>query len=142
MLKKFSVNNFKNFKDDLVLDLSKVNNYEFSNMAIRNKIVKTALIYGENASGKSNLGYGLFDIILHLTDKEKNLNFYQAQNGTYFIYRGAVDGSTALMSFVSTVSRMILDAFTLPFPPSSPNTARISEFVTALDVTYERHAVI
>ena len=77
MLKKFSVNNFKNFKDDLVLDLSKVNNYEFSNMAIRNKIVKTALIYGENASGKSNLGYGLFDIILHLTDKEKNLNFYR-----------------------------------------------------------------
>ena len=77
MLKKFSLNNFKNFKDNLVLDLSKVNNYEFSNMAIRNKIVKTALIYGENASGKSNLGYALFDIILHLTDKQKKFNFYR-----------------------------------------------------------------
>ena len=77
MLRKFTLKNFKNFKDELVLDLSKVNNYEFSTKAIRNKIVKTALIYGENASGKSNLGYGLFDIILHLTDKEKNLNFYR-----------------------------------------------------------------
>lgn len=77
MLRKFTLKNFKNFKEELVLDLSKVNNYEFSTKAICNKIVKTALIYGENASGKSNLGYGLFDIILHLTDKEKNLNFYR-----------------------------------------------------------------
>ena len=52
MLRKFSLKNFKNFKDELVLDLSKVNNYEFSTKAIRNKIVKTALIYGENASIK------------------------------------------------------------------------------------------
>lgn len=77
MLRKFLLKNFKNFKDELILDLSKVNNYAFSENAIRNKIVKTALIYGENASGKSNLGYGLFDIILHLTDKEKNLYFYR-----------------------------------------------------------------
>lgn len=77
MLKKFGLNNFKNFKEEFLLDLSKVNNYEFSDMAIRNKIIKTALVYGENASGKSNLGYAMFDIILHLTDKEKNMEFYR-----------------------------------------------------------------
>lgn len=77
MLKRFGVKNFKNFKDELLLDLARVNNYEFSNEAICNKIIKTALVYGENASGKSNLGYALYDIILHLTDKEKNWSFYR-----------------------------------------------------------------
>lgn len=77
MLKKFKVKNFKNFKEEILLDLSKVNNYEFSDAAIRNKMIKTALVYGENASGKSNLGYALFDINLHLTDKQKNLEFYR-----------------------------------------------------------------
>lgn len=71
MLLEFHVKNFKNFKDKLVLDLSKTNNYEFSEDAVRDGIVKTALIYGENASGKTNLGYAIFDLILHLTDKEK-----------------------------------------------------------------------
>lgn len=77
MLKRFCLRNFKNFKEELQLDLSKVNNYEFSNEAIREKTVKTALVYGENASGKSNLGYALFDIILHLTDKQKKWTFYR-----------------------------------------------------------------
>lgn len=36
-----------------------------------------ALVYGDNGSGKTNLGYALFDIILHLTDKEKNLSDYR-----------------------------------------------------------------
>ena len=72
MLRKLRL---KNFKDELVLDLSKVNNYAFSENAICEKTVKTELIYRENANGKSNLGYGLFDIILHLTDKEKTYTF-------------------------------------------------------------------
>ena len=77
MLKRVRVKNFKNFKEELVLDLSKVNHYEFSNQAVKNGLIKTALIYGENASGKSNLGHALLDIVLHLTDKNKNLQFYR-----------------------------------------------------------------
>ena len=71
MLLEFHVKNFKNFKDELILDLSRTNNYEFSEEAVKDGVVKTALIYGENASGKTNLGYAIFDLILHWSDKEK-----------------------------------------------------------------------
>ena len=60
MLLEFHVKNFKNFKDELILDLSRTNNYEFSEEAVQDGVVKTALIYGENASGKTNLGYAIF----------------------------------------------------------------------------------
>lgn len=77
MLKQFSVENFKNFENKLCLDLSRTNNYEFSKRAVKDGIIKTALVYGENGSGKTNLGCAIFDIILHLTDKEKNLSMYR-----------------------------------------------------------------
>ena len=77
MLKKFEVSNFKNFQKRICLDLSRVNNYPFNEDAIRNGILKTALIYGDNGSGKTNLGYALFDIILHLTDKQRHLTNYR-----------------------------------------------------------------
>ena len=76
MLKKFEVKNFKNFDEHLVLDLSKINNYEFNEKATKNGVLKNALVYGDNGSGKSNLGYAMFDIILHLTDKEKRYDRY------------------------------------------------------------------
>ena len=47
MLLEFHVKNFKNFKDELILDLSRTNNYEFSEEAVQDGVVKTALIYGE-----------------------------------------------------------------------------------------------
>lgn len=55
MLLEFHVKNFKNFKDELILDLSRTNNYEFSEEAVQDGVVKTALIYGENASGKEQI---------------------------------------------------------------------------------------
>ena len=76
MLKEFKVEGFKNFEKELVFDLSKTRNYNFSENAIKDGIVKTGLVYGINGSGKSNLGLAIFDIILHLTDKEKTINLY------------------------------------------------------------------
>ena len=76
MLIEFKVEGFKNFEKELVFDLSKTRNYNFSENAIKNGIVKTGLVYGINGSGKSNLGLAIFDIILHLTDKEKTINLY------------------------------------------------------------------
>lgn len=76
MLKEFRVKGFKNFEKELVFDLSKTRNYNFSENAIKDGIVKTGLVYGINGSGKSNLGLAIFDIILHLTDKEKTINLY------------------------------------------------------------------
>lgn len=76
MLKEFRVKGFKNFEKELVFDFSKTRNYNFSENAVKNGIVKTGLIYGINGSGKSNLGSAIFDIILHLSEKEKLINLY------------------------------------------------------------------
>ena len=76
MLVEFKVEGFKNFEKELVFDLSKTRNYNFNENAIKDGIVKTGLVYGINGSGKSNLGLAIFDIILHLTEKEKLINLY------------------------------------------------------------------
>jgi len=68
MIKRFSVKNFKNFKEKLVLDFSKVRDYEFNNDLIKNGLVNKMLLYGVNNSGKSNLGAAIMDITTHLTD--------------------------------------------------------------------------
>lgn len=73
MLKKFSVNNYRQFNETLEFDLE-AGNYAFNDECVQNNLVKLALIYGENGTGKSNLGWAIFDLISHLTDNETNLN--------------------------------------------------------------------
>lgn len=68
MLKRFEVENFKNFKNKLVLDLAKPYNYEFNNEIIKSGIVTKGIVYGPNAAGKTNLGLAVLDIVTHLTD--------------------------------------------------------------------------
>lgn len=63
MIKKFSVRNYKNFQETLVLDFGKVGGYKFNSECISNNIISKSLIYGRNATGKTNLGEALTDII-------------------------------------------------------------------------------
>ena len=70
MLKRFEVQNFKGFKDKFVFDLT-AREYAFNKNLVVDGIVNKAIVYGKNGIGKSNLGIGLFDIVLHLTDKER-----------------------------------------------------------------------
>ena len=67
MLKRFTVKNFKGFKDQLVFDFG-AKEYEFNKELVNNKIISKAIIYGKNGVGKSSLGLALFDIIFNLTD--------------------------------------------------------------------------
>lgn len=69
LLKKFSVQNYKNFKDKFTLDLSDVRDYKFSYGSIIDDTVKIGVIYGKNSVGKTNFGYAMFDITYHLVDK-------------------------------------------------------------------------
>ena len=78
MLKRFSVINFKNFCQKAELVLDRPSNYEFNEDVIHNNCVSKGIFYGINGSGKSNLALAMFDIILHLTDKEKVLDKYTA----------------------------------------------------------------
>ncbi len=62
MLRKFTVRNYKNFKDTLTLDFGDVGGYKFNQDCIENDIICKCLIYGRNATGKTNLGEALTDI--------------------------------------------------------------------------------
>ena len=70
MIKRFEVENFKGFKDRIVFDLT-AREYSFNSLLVNRGIVNKAIIYGKNGIGKSSLGIALFDIVRHLTDKEK-----------------------------------------------------------------------
>lgn len=76
MLKRFSVTNFKNFKDKISFNLDETADYEFNSDVIKHGCVIKGIIYGINGSGKSNLGRAIFDIVLNLTDLEKNYSKY------------------------------------------------------------------
>lgn len=73
MLKKFAVENFKNFQERIVLDLSDTNKYTFNSQLISNNIAQDIVIFGKNGSGKSNLCYAIMDIINNLTNYDKTI---------------------------------------------------------------------
>lgn len=77
MLLEFATKNFMNFEDVIEVNFGDTSNYEFSTSAIKDNMIKTCLLYGDNGSGKTNLGYAIFDITLHLVDKEKGLQNYK-----------------------------------------------------------------
>lgn len=108
MLVKFEVENFKNFQEKFVIDLGNTKNYEFNTECVISSIVKTGLIYGPNASGKSNLGFAILELIEHLTDKKfRNLesigkNFLNANSHSKyaeFVYFFKFDNDTVKYSF-------------------------------------------
>ena len=86
MLSKFIVNNFKNFENELVFNLSNIKNYEFNSECVKDSTINKAIVYGPNGSGKSNLGFAIFDIVSHLTDKNKQPEFY-----TNYLFGGDAD---------------------------------------------------
>ena len=81
MLAKFSVKNFRGFRDKIELDLTRHSNYEFNLYAIKDDIIKNGIIYGPNGSGKSNFSLAIFDIVYHLSQKWKEPDYYA--NYTY-----------------------------------------------------------
>ena len=109
MLKKFSVENFKGFQDKITFDLGKPSNYSFHTELIENDCVSKGIIYGINSCGKSNLGLAIFDIITHLTEKEKLLNSYDLflnlggrKSFAEFEYVFLFDGHTVIYKYKKT----------------------------------------
>ena len=109
MLKRFSVENFKGFKDKITLDLGLPSNYSFNSEIIENGCVSKGIIYGINSCGKSNLGLAIFDIITHLTEKQKllqNYDFYLNMSGrkafAEFEYTFAFDEHEVIYKYCKT----------------------------------------
>ena len=74
MLVKFSVKNYKNFKEKIILDFNVKHDYQFNKNCIKNNLLNKIIIFGHNGVGKSNIGYALFDIVGTLTDKRTDIN--------------------------------------------------------------------
>lgn len=62
MLKCFEVTNYRNFKDKIIVDFGKVGGYHFNPECITDNTISKMLIYGRNATGKTNLGKAIMDI--------------------------------------------------------------------------------
>lgn len=62
MLKKFTVKNYKNFKDEISIEFDKTAGYQFSTDCVYGGLISKMLIYGRNATGKTNLGKAVMDI--------------------------------------------------------------------------------
>ncbi|MGF7028866.1 AAA family ATPase [Empedobacter sp. UBA7252] len=106
MLAKFKVSNFKSFNEEVTFDLTDTNGYTFNKDSIKNDIVNSALVYGHNGVGKSNLGLAIFDIIEHLTDGKKNdsgyevyLNAYSKKKYAQFSYEFLIEGAKVEYSY-------------------------------------------
>ena len=115
MLRKFRVSNFKSFEKDFELDLTQTKGYEFNKESIKNGIVNNALVYGHNGVGKSNLALAIFDIIEHLTDKQRNENAYRNYLNAYcntkfatFYYEFFIDNKIISYEYKKTNYKTII----------------------------------
>lgn len=89
MLAQFKVSNFKNFQREITFDFA-AGDYQFNQGSVKDGLVNNAIVYGVNASGKSNLGFAVFDIVRHLTD-----NYYEPT--FYYNYANKLDTGSAVM---------------------------------------------
>ena len=115
MIRKFSITNFKNFKDKITLDFSKCRDYSFNSNLLVNGLVNKAIIYGFNSSGKSNLGFAIMDITSHLTDNVKqeshysySLNFESEKSEITFEYEFLFDGKAITYIYQKDINRRLI----------------------------------
>ena len=98
MLKKFTVKNYKNFEKEVCLDFEKTAGYQFSTDCITGGLISKMLIYGKNATGKTNLGSAVMDIRAMLSDAipgaetEAFLNADSEEDAATFSYIFDFDG--------------------------------------------------
>ena len=76
MLTRVAVTNFRGFAQRIELDLTHHRDYEFNAFAVRNGVIKNGIVYGPNGAGKSNFSLAIFDIVNHLSQKWKDLDYY------------------------------------------------------------------
>lgn len=88
MLKKFTVSNYRAFHEPMTIDFSKVRDYKFNEECVKQGIINKAIMYGQNAVGKTNFGKALVDIRYTILPNEKRLKndvgFLNANNNNEY----------------------------------------------------------
>lgn len=108
MLKKFAVRNYKNFKDEISIDFSNTAGYQFSTDCICEGIISKMLIYGRNATGKTNFGKALMDISTKIlgsgwaVERGIFLNADSQEDAAVFFYEFIFGGQTLIYQYAKT----------------------------------------
>lgn len=79
MLTRFSVANYKNFKEPIEWILDRPGKYQHNSNCLIQKVVGKAILYGKNGTGKSNLGKAMLDVknVLLADQAENGFDFGQ-----------------------------------------------------------------
>ena len=105
MLKKFTLKNYKNFKDEISIDFENTAGYQFSTDCITDGTISKMLIYGRNATGKTNLGKALIDIcttmfgVWHYVDTGVFLNADSIDEAAAFSYEFRFENSELIYRY-------------------------------------------
>ncbi|MDO4803428.1 MAG: ATP-binding protein [Lachnospiraceae bacterium] len=112
MLKRFSVSNYRCFRDAVEMVFDNIGTYNYNEECILNGLLGKAIIYGRNATGKTNLGKAVSDIRYILygnyngyestlnanSDKDESSFCYEFQFGSKeVVYEYAKDRSGELV---------------------------------------------
>lgn len=105
MLKKFTVRNYKNFKEEISIDFGNTAGYQFSMDCIYEGLISKMLIYGRNATGKTNLGKALTDLCSTLfaipgfINNEVFLNADSQEEAAVFSYEFIFEGQQVIYQY-------------------------------------------
>ncbi len=62
MLLQFKARKYRNFKNEIAINFDEIGGYQFNGNCITNNVISKMIVYGRNATGKTNLGQALMDI--------------------------------------------------------------------------------
>jgi len=115
MLKKFTLKNYKNFKDEISIDFKNTAGYQFSTDCITDGTISKMLIYGRNATGKTNLGKAFIDISTtifagqHYIDADIFLNADSIDEAATFSYEFEFDNKELIYRYARFSNQKLRD---------------------------------
>lgn len=129
MLVKFTVSNYKNFLHPISIDFTATHDYKFGGKCINDDLLSKVIIYGNNAAGKSNFGFALFDIVGLLTDK----NTADEQKDQHSFLNADSESKTARFEYVLKKGERFI---TYIYEKESPDTICYEEFRIDKELIY------
>ena len=117
MLKRFEVSNYRTFEKMISIDFSNVGGYQYNQDCLRENAMAKMIVYGRNATGKTNLGRAIMDITeiaLPLEVKRMSLlsNFLNADSNerfAFFKYVFQFGGDEVIYQYKKLSGQRLLD---------------------------------